>query len=100
MEAGELLCDDGLSLLDVHNLTFEVDAHLILDRLNLTIESQEIHALLGANGSGKTTPAYLLMGCKDNVPSGGGRSCRLHGDRAGPGHASAIPIVRVFYPEV
>ncbi len=63
--------DDGLSLLDIHNLTFEVDRHAILDRLDLTIESQEIHALLGANGSGKTTLAYLLMGCEGYVPSAG-----------------------------
>ncbi len=58
-------------LLDIRNLTFEVDRHAILDRLNLTIESQEIHALLGANGSGKTTLAYLLMGCEGYVPSAG-----------------------------
>ena len=58
-------------LLDIRNLTFEVDRHAILDRLNLMIESQEIHALLGANGSGKTTLAYLLMGCEGYVPSAG-----------------------------
>jgi len=58
-------------VLNIHNLTFEVDRHAILDRLDLTIESQEIHALLGANGSGKTTLAYLLMGCEGYVPSAG-----------------------------
>jgi len=58
-------------LLDVRNLTFEVDRHAILDRLDLAIESQEIHALLGANGSGKTTLAYVLMGCEGYVPTAG-----------------------------
>jgi Fe-S cluster assembly ATP-binding protein len=58
-------------LLDIHNLTFEVDRHSILDRLDLAIESQEIHALLGANGSGKTTLAYVLMGCESYAPSAG-----------------------------
>ena len=58
-------------VLNIRNLTFEVDRHAILDRLDLTIESQEIHALLGANGSGKTTLAYLLMGCEGYVPSAG-----------------------------
>jgi Fe-S cluster assembly ATP-binding protein len=71
MEAGALVRDDGLSLLDIHNLTFEVDQHSILDRLDLAVQPGEIHALLGANGSGKTTLAYLLMGCEGYVPSAG-----------------------------
>ncbi|HSQ51225.1 MAG TPA: ABC transporter ATP-binding protein [Nitrospiraceae bacterium] len=59
------------SLLSIRNLTFEVEQHPILDRLDLAIESQEIHALLGANGSGKTTLAYVLMGCESYAPSAG-----------------------------
>lgn len=59
------------SLLSIRNLTFEVEQHPILDRLDLAIESQEIHALLGANGSGKTTLAYVLMGCESYVPGAG-----------------------------
>jgi Fe-S cluster assembly ATP-binding protein len=59
------------SLLDIHNLTFEVDRHVILDRLDLAVQAGEIHALLGANGSGKTTLAYLLMGCEGYVRSAG-----------------------------
>ncbi len=58
-------------LLNIHNLTFEVDRHSILDRLDLAVESQQIHALLGANGSGKTTLAYVLMGCEDYAPNAG-----------------------------
>lgn len=49
------------SLLDIHNLTFEVDRHAILDRLDLTVQPGEIHALLGANGSGETTLAHFLF---------------------------------------
>jgi len=58
-------------LLNIHNLTFEVDRHLILDRLDLAVKSQEIHVLLGANGSGKTTLAYILMGCESYAPGSG-----------------------------
>ena len=46
-----------IPLLDIHDLTFEVNRQTILDRLDLTLEGGEIHALLGANGSGKTTLA-------------------------------------------
>lgn len=58
-------------LLDIRNLTFDADRHAILDRLDLAIDSQEIHALLGANGSGKTTLAYVLMGCEGYAPNAG-----------------------------
>ena len=63
-------------LLNIHNLTFEVDRHSILDRLDLAVESRQIHALLGANGSGKTTLAYVLMGCESYVAWCGNGSVR------------------------
>jgi len=59
------------ALLDIRNLTFDVERRPILDRLDLTIQVGEIHALLGANGSGKTTLACVLMGCEGYVPSAG-----------------------------
>lgn len=58
-------------LLDIRQVSFQVDGHSILDRLNLTVQPSEIHALLGANGSGKSTLAYVLMGCEGYVPSAG-----------------------------
>lgn len=58
-------------LLDICTLTFEVDRYPILDRLDLTVATNEIHALLGANGSGKTTLAYALMGCEGYRPTAG-----------------------------
>jgi Fe-S cluster assembly ATP-binding protein len=58
-------------LLDIRQVSFQADGHLILDRLDLTIHAAEIHALLGANGSGKSTLAYVLMGCEGYAPSAG-----------------------------
>lgn len=58
-------------LLDIQQLSYEVNRHTILDRLNLAVQPGEIHALLGANGSGKTTLAYVLMGCEGYAPGAG-----------------------------
>jgi Fe-S cluster assembly ATP-binding protein len=58
-------------LLTVDKLDFEVGGKKILDRLTLTLAAGEIHALLGANGTGKTTLAHLIMGCTAYTPSAG-----------------------------
>jgi len=60
-----------MSLVQINNLTFEVEEKRILNGLNLAIGTQEIHALLGANGSGKSTLAYVLMGCEGYCPNTG-----------------------------
>ena len=59
------------ALLDIQDLTFAVGQQKILNGLGLVIQPQEIHVLLGANGSGKTALAYLLMGCEGYVSSAG-----------------------------
>jgi Fe-S cluster assembly ATP-binding protein len=37
----------------------------------MTIEASEVHALLGTNGTGKSTLAYLVMGCEGYRPEAG-----------------------------
>ena len=49
-------------MLEIRNLRFEVDGKVILDDLNLKVERGEIHGILGVNGTGKTTLAYIIMG--------------------------------------
>jgi Fe-S cluster assembly ATP-binding protein len=39
--------------------------------LDLTVAEQEVHALLGASGAGKTTLANLIMGCGGYTPTSG-----------------------------
>ncbi len=63
-----------MPLLEVDNLAFGTgpDGKMpILSGLNLVIEAGEVHALLGTNGTGKSTLAYLIMGCEGYRPAAG-----------------------------
>ncbi len=52
-----------MPLLDLRQITFTADNKQVLDNLNLIVEEGEIHALIGTNGTGKSTLARLVMGC-------------------------------------
>jgi ABC-type transport system involved in Fe-S cluster assembly, ATPase component len=58
-------------LLGVAGLRLELEGKRILDGLDLELLSGEIHGLLGANGSGKSSLAYAIMGCEDYRPGAG-----------------------------
>lgn len=63
-----------MSLLEVDNVVFAANGRIgspILDGLSLTVEAGEVHALLGTNGTGKSTLAYLIMGCEGYRPASG-----------------------------
>ncbi len=51
-----------MSSLEIRNLHVEVADKKILKDFNLTIKSGEIHALMGPNGTGKSTLSYAIMG--------------------------------------
>lgn len=42
-----------------------------MDDLCLSVEAAEIHALLGTNGTGKSTLADLIVGCEGYRPIAG-----------------------------
>ena len=50
------------SVLEIRNLHVNVVGKPILKGVNLTVKQGEIHALMGPNGTGKSTLAYTLMG--------------------------------------
>jgi Fe-S cluster assembly ATP-binding protein len=50
------------SALEIRNLHVSVDDRPILNGVNLVVKRGEIHALMGPNGTGKSTLAYTLMG--------------------------------------
>lgn len=51
-----------MSTLTVRNLHVSIERKEILKGLNLEIKAGEIHAIMGPNGTGKSTLAYALMG--------------------------------------
>jgi len=63
-----------MPLLEVNNVVYGVGpdrVRPILSGLSLAIEPGEVHALLGTNGTGKSTLAYLIMGCEGYRPLSG-----------------------------
>ncbi len=49
------------SLLNIVGLTVDIEGHRLLDEDCLALEPGQVHALVGANGSDKTTLASLLI---------------------------------------
>lgn len=51
-----------MSELVIRNLHAQIGGQEILRGVNLTVKQGEVHALMGPNGTGKSTLAYVLMG--------------------------------------
>jgi Fe-S cluster assembly ATP-binding protein len=51
-----------MSELVIHNLHVSIEGKPILNGVNLTIRQGEVHAIMGPNGTGKSTLANTLMG--------------------------------------
>jgi Fe-S cluster assembly ATP-binding protein len=51
-----------MSQLEVKNLHVSIEGKEILKGLSLTVKQGEIHAIMGPNGTGKSTLAYSIMG--------------------------------------
>src|SRR5437764_4044604 len=58
-------------MLEVKDLSVEINGKPILDRLSLTVRAGEVAAIMGPNGSGKSTLSYVIAGKPDyEVTSG------------------------------
>lgn len=51
-----------MAILEVKNLHVSIEEKEILKGVNLTIKTNEIHAIMGPNGTGKSTLAAAIMG--------------------------------------
>lgn len=58
-------------LLEVRGLALRLGGVTILDGIDLAVDGGEIHALVGANGAGKSSLAYAVMGCEGYRPERG-----------------------------
>jgi Fe-S cluster assembly ATP-binding protein len=61
-----------MNQLEINNLHVSIEDKEILKGLDLTLPQGEVHAIMGPNGTGKSTLAYTLMGHPSyHVTSGG-----------------------------
>lgn len=51
-----------MASLEIRNLRVSIEDKEIIKGLSLTVQQGEIHAIMGPNGTGKSTLAYTLMG--------------------------------------
>ncbi|MGX7109105.1 Fe-S cluster assembly ATPase SufC [Facklamia miroungae] len=54
-----------MSTLEIKNLHVEIEGKEILKGVNLSINSNEVHAIMGPNGTGKSTLSQAIMGHPD-----------------------------------
>ncbi|ADD79549.1 Fe-S cluster assembly ATPase SufC [Candidatus Riesia pediculicola] len=52
-------------MLNIQNLSVEVEKKRVLKNLNLNINYGEVHVIMGPNGSGKSTFAFTIAGKKE-----------------------------------
>lgn len=84
-----------MSLLEARNITKRFGGIAAVDNINLTLEDNSVHGLIGPNGSGKTTLLSVLAGTF-RADSG---ELRLNGSRYRPRsahHAVAAGVARTF----
>ena len=51
-----------MALLEIRNLHVAIDGQAIVRGVDLSVDTNQIHAIMGPNGSGKSTLAYALAG--------------------------------------
>jgi Fe-S cluster assembly ATP-binding protein len=60
-----------MSELDIKDLKVSIEDKQILNGVNLNVKQGEVHAIMGPNGTGKSTLAYTLMGHPSYIVNSG-----------------------------
>jgi Fe-S cluster assembly ATP-binding protein len=58
-------------MLEIKNLTVSIEGRPILEDLDLTVADGEVAAIMGPNGTGKSTLSYVIAGRKDYTVESG-----------------------------
>lgn len=60
-----------MEILRAEKISLNIEGRQILRDLNLLVEAGTIHSILGTNAAGKSSLAYVLMGCGGYIPQSG-----------------------------
>lgn len=60
-----------MEILKTEKISLTIEGRQILKDLSLSVEANTIHSILGVNAAGKSSLAYVLMGCFDYISPNG-----------------------------
>ncbi|HSG21534.1 MAG TPA: ATP-binding cassette domain-containing protein [Azonexus sp.] len=87
------------SLLQITDITLTLNHSKVLHDLDFAVAEGEIHALLGTNGSGKSSLALMVMGCQHYAPETGSVCFESHDIKDWPIHRRARAGISLAWQE-
>jgi len=60
-----------MEILKIDKVSLNLNSRQILKDLSISVREGDIHSILGTNAAGKSSLAYLIMGCSGYIPQSG-----------------------------